>query len=70
MVPQSEGTGTLWLQTNKQKKARAEGLSIICRKPGLEKKTDQTEAKGLVRMPKVDWRDKGGICLAQAPQGQ
>ena len=70
MVPQIEGTGTLWLQRNKQKKARAEGLSIICRKPELEKKTDQTEAKGLVRMPKVDWRDKGGICLAQAPQGQ
>lgn len=52
-----------------KKKARAEGLSIICRKPGLEKK-NRPEAKGLVRMPKVDWRDEGGICPAQAPQGQ
>ena len=48
---------------------RAEGLFIICKKPGLEKK-NRPEAKGLVRMPKVDWRDEGGVCLAQAPQGQ
>ena len=53
----------------KKKKARAEGLPIICRKPGLEKK-NRPEAKGLVRMPKVDWRDEGGVCLAEAPQGQ
>lgn len=42
----------------KKKKARAEGLSVICRKPGLEKK-NRPEAKGLVRLPQVDWRDEG-----------
>lgn len=49
-------------------KARSNGPSTTCRKPGPEE--EQRDAKGLVATPEADRRDEGGVCVAQAHRGQ